>query len=309
MAASETTSLVLEEEVIGWFGELSNWGRWGLEDELGTLNHLSRDATRAAAQSVSEGRVVACSHRITPATNHPGEPVLHMMMSAGDAAPAEGPGSTTDWLGIGCHGTAVTHLDAHSHLVWNRKIYNGRDSSTVSARGALHGSVETAAAGIAGRGVLADIARHRGEAVGAGEAVSVHELAACLDEQRVEPASGDVLLVRFGRDLLAESLHFDGDAALPGLAADCLPWLHRNNIAVLATVFVSDALPSPYPHVGLPVHTVGIVAMGLWILDNAALGPLSIACTEADRWSFFVSIAALRIARATGSPVNPIAVL
>ena len=309
MTTSDTTPNVSEDQVIAWFDELSNWGRWGPDDELGTLNHLSSDATRHAASSVTEGRVISCSRRITPATNRPGEPVLHLMMSAGDDAPASGSSATTDWLGIGCHGTAVTHLDAHSHLVWNRKIYNGRDSATVSVRGAQHGSVEAAADGIAARGVLLDIARLRGGPVPAGEAITARELDACFAAQQLEPGVGDVLLVRFGRDELPGAAFFDGHAPLPGLAADCVPWLHRQRVAVLGTDYVSDALPSPYPRVGLPVHTVGIVAMGLWIIDNAELGALSAVCAELGRWSFFMTVAALRIARATGSPVNPIAVL
>jgi len=230
-----------------------------------------------------------------------------MMMSAGDDAPEHGPASTTDWIGIGCHGTAVTHLDAHSHLVWNRRIYNGHDSGTVSSRGAQYGSVEAAAGGVVGRGVLVDMARSRGGPLGAGDAVSAAEVVACLNAEGVKPEPGDIVMVRFGRDLQHGAPTMD--ASLPGLAADCVPWLYEHDVAVLATDYVSDAIPSPYPRVGLPVHTVGIVAMGLWILDNAELGPLSAECQKLGRWTFLTTIAPLRIARSTGSPVNPLAVL
>ncbi len=299
-----------EETLLGYFDELSNWGRFGASDEQGTLNHLTPERRVDAARLVREGRVVGCGRSITAKSDRPGSPVLHLMMSDGADAPDDGASSTVDWLGIGWHGVTVTHLDAHSHMLWRRRMYGGRDASAVTARhGATAGGVDAAGDGIAGRGVLLDVAGRRGRPVAPGESVGPDELDRCAEAAGVRLEAGDLVLVRFGRSETGTAASLDDEAGLPGLGARCLPWLHEHRVAVLGTDYVADATPSPYERLGLPVHTVGIVAMGLWIVDNLELERLGAECREARRWEFFFTVSPLRIARGTGSPVNPMAVL
>jgi kynurenine formamidase len=232
---------------------------------------------------------------------------MHAMLAAGSECPMEGVGATWDWLGIAWHGYSVTHLDAHSHVLWNQKLYGGRDGASVTARrGARWGSIETAGSGIAGRGVLLDLAAFRGEAVAPGEAVSVEELRRCAATESIDLRSGDLLLVRFGR----EAAHSGSkSASMPGLNVDCLPWLYESEIALLGTDFAADSVPSQNVHCRVPIHAVGIVAMGLWILDNLDLSALSEACIDRGRWGFLFTVAPLKITGGTGSPVNPVALL
>ena len=128
-----TRQIPSEAEVIGWMDSLSNWGRWGKDDQLGTLN-LITDAKRAqAAALVKEGISVTCSRVVVPeiAADVTSIPPLHYMIRAGDTVPAQGSGGTSDFIGFSYHGLTITHLDALCHQAWNGKLYNGMDPSLV----------------------------------------------------------------------------------------------------------------------------------------------------------------------------------
>jgi kynurenine formamidase len=92
------------------------------------------------------------------------------------------------------------------------------------------------------------------------------------------------------------------------LHAETLPWLHRRGISIIAADASQDAEPSGYPNLGLPIHRVGIVAMGLWLIDAANFEELVQVCHRLNRWEFMFTVAPLRFKNATGSPVNPLAV-
>jgi kynurenine formamidase len=94
----------------------------------------------------------------------------------------------------------------------------------------------------------------------------------------------------------------------PGPHAACLPWFHQRGIAMLGSDTYNELSPSGYPNLPLPVHVVGIVAMGLWLLDNCDLEALAHACVARHRWEFLVTLAPLRLEHVTGSPVNPLAI-
>ena len=122
-----TRQIPTEQQVLEWMDTLSNWGRWGDDDQLGTLN-LITDAKRArAAALVKEGISVTCSRLIVPegAPDVTSIPPLHYMLRAGDSCPDEGPGGTSDFIGFSFHGLTITHLDSLCHQVWNGKMYNG----------------------------------------------------------------------------------------------------------------------------------------------------------------------------------------
>jgi len=226
---------------------------------------------------------------------------------------AHGLGIAADCLGLAFHGYSVTHLDALSHLFWDRKGYNGRPASDVStASGAATGSVEVAGDGIVTRGVLLDLAHARGrEWLDPGEAVLPDDLKRAEREQGITVGRGDLLFVRTGRDARRAAkgpIHPDHDGAA-GLHYSCLPYLHEREIAVLGSDSVTDALPSGALGFEMPVHTVSLVAMGLWLLDNAYLEGLGSQCRKRGSWEFMIVLAPLLLKRSTGSPVNPIAIL
>ncbi len=305
--------MLQEDELLSFFDGLSNWGRWGADDELGTLNHITDTERIAAARLVRNGRQVSCSRVISPRheVDNP-EPLLHLMTLSGEFAPQKGYAIARDWIGLNFHGGSVTHLDALNHVFWNGQMYNGRPAALVTARtGGAAGAIDHAREGIVGRGVLLDIPRFRGvDWLEPGEALLPDELEDCARAQETDIRRGDMLLVRTGRELRRSKVgpHNALTEGSAGLHAACLPWLSHHKISVLGADATNDAVPSGYESVPYPIHTVGIVAMGLWLIDNASLDGLAAVCDELNRWEFLLTIAPLRLKNSTGSPVNPIAV-
>jgi kynurenine formamidase len=299
------------DDVEAYFQTLSNWGRWGASDELGTLN-LMTDATRlAGAGLIRSGRIVACGRQISPtySLDNP-EPMLHHMITSGADA-TDGVHGLSDWFGIAPHGFAVTHLDALNHMAWNGKMYNGRSAAEITTRkGGATNAIENAA-GFAGRGVLFDVPRTRGvDWLDIGEGIFPEDLERCEKYSGVDVGPGDILLVRTGRDARQASLgtwDFWRQGS-PGLHASCLPWLRERDVAVLVSDTGQDVMPSGYSQIAVPVHAVAIVAMGLWMLDNAFLENLASECSAQQRWEFWFSVGSLRLKNATGSPVAPLAI-
>ena len=290
---------------------LSNWGRWGADDQLGTLNHLTAQHRAAAAATVRSGRAVSCARPLPtePAADNP-RPVGHHMLGTH----TEGYGA--DWIGVASHGYATSHLDALCHIFWDGKVYGGHPSEVVTAHGAEQLGIHHLRDGVVGRGVLLDIPPVHGVgALAPGTPITVEDLEAAEAAAGVRVGTGDLLLVRTGRwAWRGEHGPWDAREELAGLHASCLPWLHEREVAVLGSDGVSDVHPSHVDPAGgaetrLPVHTVGIVAMGLHLLDNLDLDDLAVACAEERRWAFLLTVAPLVVVGGTASPVNPIAVL
>jgi kynurenine formamidase len=292
-----------------YMASLSNWGRWGDDDDLGTLNLIVPDKRRVAALAVRTGETVSCARPLDLRRSSDAPAPQHFMTATGDRAPKNGMGMAVDYIGLAFHGFHVTHLDAHSHVFWNAKLYNGRPAGDVGVwQRARSGGVDAAKEGIVTRGVLLDIPRHRGvDALAPGTAIGTDELIACASAQHLEIEPGDALLVRTGRDAQPAGAPQSHDMA--GLHASTLPWLHESGVAMLASDNISDVQPSGIEAVRLPVHAVGLVGMGLWLLDNAFLEPLADRCSKRDAWDFLFACLPLRLQRSTGSPVNPVAIL
>jgi kynurenine formamidase len=320
----EPARVAPEEEWLGYFASLSNWGRWGPDDTRGTLNLVSPEKVVAACAAVREGRMVSCARMIEfgerPSALESRIPPLHFFSWTGARAPERGGSGSIDWLGIPLHGLYVTHVDAHAHAFWDGRMYNGRPASAVSAEsGAREGSLQPVETGVVTRGVLLDVARALGvDTLPAGFAIGAVELEQTAAHQGVAVEPGDMLMVRTGygkqraagRDvaLVAAGADAARDAPhLPGLGVAALPWLHEHDVALVGTDTGTDARPSPYAF-NAPVHVVAMCAMGMWIVDNLDLESLRATCGELGRWSFLGAIAPLRLKNATGSPVNPIAV-
>lgn len=181
-------------------------------------------------------------------------------------------------------------------------MYNGFSSDEVKEGGANRGSSDKLGGGIVGRGVLLDIARLRGRPMNEAEGVTAEDLDSSATSQGVEMRRGDLLFVRTG---CIRYLSSEGRA---GLDAPCLRWLHEKEVALLGTDGAADVFPTPYKEWAYPIHRIGLVFLGLHLVDNADLDPLAQACEEEGRWEFLVTVAPLRFTGATGSPVNPLAV-
>lgn len=292
--------------------QVRNWGRWGADDERGTLN-LITDERRAAALALIEGnRVVSCALPL-PVRPSPSNfmPVAHHMLLGGDAASDEGLSWSADYFAIAPHGMATTHMDALCHVISNGKIYNGFDRSEVQSTGTLKNSIMAAKDGIVGRGVLLDIPGLKGvDWLEPGTPIYAEDLDAAELRQGVRVGAGDILLIGTGRDgRRASEGEWDfRELGLAGLYADCLPWLRERDIAVIGCDGVSDVLPSGVEGSVQPIHEVIIADMGVHIIDNMALDRLTAACRELNRYAFAFFVAPLRLERGTASPINPLAV-
>ncbi|HYB11964.1 MAG TPA: cyclase family protein [Myxococcota bacterium] len=291
-------------DVAAFHQTLSNWHRWGERDQLGTLNLVTPEKRAAAAALVRSGRAVSCARPIAtePGPSNP-QPAAHHMIGTH----SEGWGG--DYFALASHGYATTHLDALCHIFHEGRLYNGYSTDRVTAHGALELSVDALRHGIVTRGVLLDVPAAKEKPwLEPGEPIHPEDLEQAERAAAIQVESGDVLLVRTGR-FARVATHGDWNPRerLAGLHADCLPWLHARGVAALGSDGVSDVHPSGIDDVRLPIHTVGIVAMGLSLLDNLDLEALALACHEERRSVFLFTAAPLVLLRGTASPVNPIA--
>ena len=274
---------------------ISNWGRWGADDDVGTLNLLTPDRRREAAKLVRSGEAVSMAR----------------LVDLGDGSVERGTheveqrpgGGARDYIGLVFHGFTVTHLDSPAHAGNGNVMYN-EHPDTLHAGRYEHGEISAGAAStIVGRGVLLDVAHVRGRPLDPGEAIRAQELDECSATLGVEIAAGDLLWVRTGLGVR------NTRAARAGLDADCLEWLREQDIALLGSDGDNDVAPSSLEEWASPMHSVGILHLGLALVDNAELEQLSVACAQAGRWEFLNLVQPLPLRGATGSPVNPLALL
>jgi kynurenine formamidase len=298
---------------------LSNWGRWGSEDELGTVNLITPAKRQAAARLVTRGESVTCARPIaTDITADTTFQPLRFMVDSGEGRDTVSPEralqrrGASEFIGMVFHGYTITHVDAPSHYFWDGRFYNGRPCDAVTSReGATVNSVEVLRDGVVSRGVLLDVAATKGVRwLEAGVGVMPEDLEAAERTAGVRVEPGDILLVRtgyYGRRLAEGPVH-PLQAGSPALHAACCPWLRERGVAMIGTDTHNDIHPAPYPSMGNSFHVVCLVAMGLWLIDNANLEDLARTAARLNRWEFLLTIAPLRLKGVTGSPVNPIAV-
>lgn len=313
-----------EDEVLSYFDALSNWGRWGDDDELGTLNVITPAKRIAAAELVRVGTTVSCAWDIggAPVADQPFGPPQRFMVATGQGlndphrvtAPwraGDRSAGALEYLGLVYHGHTVTHVDSLAHVYWDGRMYNGRPAELVtSAMGATEHAVTALRGGVVTRGVLLDAAATRGvDWLEPGDAVFPEDLELIEQRQAIVVEEGDVILLRTGYGRKARERGPDNvaQAGRAGWHAACLPWFHERGVAMIACDTAQDAQPSGYPSLRSPIHAVGIVAMGLWLLDNCDLEELATTCGTSGRYEFLFTLAPLRWVGATGSPANPLA--
>jgi kynurenine formamidase len=310
-------SMPTPDDVLGYFGTLSNWGRWGDDDQRGTLNHITDEVRLAAARTVRHGRSVSCAWEVAVprdmerstttcpcAADMPGAETMPAAFHADRRW-----GFSHERLGMMFHGNTVTHIDSPCHLYWDGTMYNGRPHTLVdAARGSAWAAVTAAADGIVTRGVLLDVAAARDVPwLEPGEGVFPEDLEEAERRQGVRVRPGDAVLLRTGHGRARREGGADGGFRQAGWHASSLPWLHERGVALIGADTPQDVQPSGYDDVLMPVHAVGLVAMGLWLLDNCDLEACASTAAELGRWDFQLAVAPVRFAGTSGSPVNPIA--
>jgi kynurenine formamidase len=300
-------------EFSSLFDALSNWGRWGAEDERGALHHLTPDRVTAATRLVRDGVSVTLSLPLNtePAVDNPKPADHHMTLLGGSDAVAEPVHFIKDYVGLDYHNDGHTHIDALCHVAYQGSLYNGQPEDAVTARGAAVNSIEVLKDGLVGRGVLLDIPRLRGVRwLEPGEHVFPQELESAARAQRVTVGAGDILLVRTGHaHRLAELGPWNTAEAKAGLHPTTMRFVASRGVAVLGSDGNNDTAPSSTEGVGFPIHVLALTAMGTHLLDYLQLEDLRVACERAQRWEFLFVAAPLRIVGGTGSPLNPVAIL
>ncbi|AWK13165.1 cyclase family protein [Streptomyces spongiicola] len=287
--------------------------RRGPGDRRGTLGNLTPDRVAAAAREVTTGRTVSLAAPVeTRAGPDNPEPARHRMKAPDPGRqPSPGLRFALDRFGMNVHGDVDSHLDALCHVLYDGTLYNGVPAGSVTADGATELAVDVARDGVVGRGVLLDIPRLRGVPwLEPGEQVTAADLTAAEAAQGVRTGPGDVLLVRVGhRRRRREHGAWNTAEARAGLRPEAVEFLVDRRVAMLGCDGNSDTAPSTVEGVAFPVHVLTIHAMGMQLMDYLQFEELAPVCEEEGRWSFLCAVAPLRLPGATGSPVNPIAVL
>ena len=303
---SPGTPLVSQEQFDRWRVELSNWGRWGPDDELGMANLITPAKRAAAAALVSDGFTVSLASNAQDyeSADVPCPVEWEMVRATRTGA--------SDRIAYPCiHGPGTTHLDAFAHVFFDGKMWNGYDVDGLVTMegGAERNSILTMKDGIVTRGVLYDIPRLKGVPwLEPGTRITVEDLEAWEEMTGVRVGPGDAFLVRWGRWARQDALGpFDTGREAAGLDNNVIPWLRERDVAVAGWETPGYA---PQPDGDLrrtALHDFALTILGIQILDRADFQALADAAAERNRWEFMVTIAPLPIPNGTGSPVNPIA--
>lgn len=288
--------------------EISNWGRWGQTDELGTLNLITPERRRAAALLVKDGITVSLALDLNK-TQGPlnGEPFVHEVNTSTFA----GHQVAGDRYSVSYHGFAHSHMDGLPHFAHKGFFYNGVPYSAAKAGGTERLGIHNAGInGVFTRGVLVDMPKFLGVAfLEPGTAITATDIEAWEKAHGVTIGPGDVLLIRTGR---WEKVRRDGQWNFVGNAAgshaSLARWLKQRDVAVIGSDGVSDVMPSGVEGLLNPLHELVLVGLGMPILDNLDLDALAIAASERNRFTFLFVGAPLRVPGGTGSPLNPLAV-
>ncbi|TMQ22710.1 MAG: cyclase family protein [Candidatus Rokuibacteriota bacterium] len=303
--------------------QVRNWGRWGPDDELGTLNYITPDTIAAACRLATTGKVFALGiplQREGPqsGTRQRFNPIHAMFRDGGDrprtpadVAEMQGYGGSDDWIVMPLQ--SVTQWDSLAHIFYDGKMWNGYSADLVTSTGAAKNSIDKTRDKLVGRGVLLDVARHKGvRALEPGYAITVADLEATAAAAGVDVRRGDLLLIRTGH--MSRYLdrgnwrHFDLDP-FPGVSVYAAPWLHARQIAAVASDnYAVEVRPSEIPGFRNPFHVCAIPNMGLTLGEIFHLEDLAADCAADGRYEFLLVAPPLPVTRGVGTPINPYAI-
>lgn len=299
--------------IARWETELSNWGRWGPDDQIGTLNLITPEKAVQATRLVTDGVTVSLAHFVTEEEaidSQTFSPTDHWMTSVD---PDTGlPRFALDAISFSLHDGQLSHLDALCHYRTERDgellIFNGYPQN-LDADGCEDLAIDRMGPGYVTRGVLVDMPLLRGvEWLEPSTPIYVSDLEEWEEFAGVRVSPGDVLLVRTGRWAKREQEgpwnYARGGA---GLHASVLPWLHERGVSVLVGDAVNDVQPSGVEGLNRPVHQVTQVNIGLPLVDNGYLEDAAREAAARRRWAFMVSWQITRVPGGTAAPFNAIA--
>jgi len=301
---------------------LSNWGRWGTDDQIGTLNNVTPAAIVDAGRLIKKGKVFALGLSLK-------EPIqsglfggrwnpIHTMLATGTDAKSGNQDEPRPYLryaddAINMPCQASTQWDALCHIFLDDKMYNGYDAGLVDVRGAKKLGIEHVRDKMVGRGVLLDIARYKGvNSLDDGYGITNDDLDACAAAQKVEIRKGDFVVVRTGHQerCLTKgdwSGYAGGDA--PGMAFETCYWLREKDVAAICSdTWGCEVRPNETNEANQPWHWVVIPVLGISMGEIFYLKELAEDCAADGVYEFFFSAPPLHLPGGAGSPINPQAI-
>jgi kynurenine formamidase len=315
-------TMLSREEFESLIEGVTNWGRWGSDDEVGACNYITQDVRRRAAECIRTGRVFSLAlpfDESGPQSVVPGRfnPIHLMIKAGGDLA-----GAVEEWGGFDYADDTVfmplqcgTQWDGLSHVFHNGSMYNGFSSALVMGSGAKRNGIERLAGTVATRGVLLDVTRACGiDPLPAGYSIGPDDLIRSAAGQGVEIYAGDILLVRTGWLRECRTTR-SGDwasyalGASPGLSYASVAWLHDKQVAGVATdTYRAEVYPGEVEGVRSPFHILAIVYCGLLVGEIFNMEELAEDCASDSQYEFLFVAPPLPVTGAVGSPINPYAI-
>ena len=293
--------------------ELSNWGRWGNDDELGAANLITPAKRKQALALAKEGLTISLAHDVVQekAVDAPN----FLQRTLGNVAPT---GTTDTYQYTGTyHGVAHSHLDAlDCHMMVDGKGYNGVSMEDINAQGGCpKGSINALKDGVVTRAILFDATRLPGKAtpqgwLDPGTAIHREDLETLEKLERVKVSAGDVILLYTGRWKRRAALGpWPNTAGFAGYHADVAYFLKERGVSFIGGDGPNDVSPTGLPPtVTNPLHRLALVAMGVDIFDNLDFERAVEQARRLNRYEFLFMAAPLRIDKGTGSPLNPLAI-
>jgi len=279
------------QTVRDWGERYSNWGRWGNDDQLGTLNFITRERVLVACAIPTMGRVISCALRVYP-------------LPAGSSPDGESPS-----IPLPC----ATQWDALARVSYDGKMYNGQDAAQLSIDHASENRYDQTRGGVISRGVLLDLPRYtRQPWLENGTRIRPADLDACAEAFGVTVEPGDTVLVRTGmmtrcREQQNWAGYFGGPA--PGLSALCARWIYEREISAIATdTWGIEVRPYETPDCSQPLHLIAVRNTGLLVGEVFDLDALADECAQDQRYEFLFTAAALPTSGSAGAPINPLAI-
>jgi kynurenine formamidase len=294
-------SPVNAEEFDRLFQQVKNWGRWGADDQLGSVNLITAAKRKQALSLAKTGQTVSLVHNpITDKAEDNNSPFEHVML----------PGFSMDSYKVSYHGYAHSHMDALCHILYKDQTYNCYARAIVNTeKGCTKLGIDNLKQGLITRAVLPDIPRLKNVPyLEPGTAIYQEDVEAWEKMAGVKIESGDVILLRTGRWARREKVGpWNVGRSAAGFHASIIPFIKARGVAIVGSDAASEVTPSMVDGVGLPVHTLLITALGVNILDNQDLEAVADVAAKLKRWTFMITINPLPVTGGTGSPMNTIA--
>ena len=301
-AAPTKRSPVNAEEFDRLFQQVKNWGRWGADDQLGSINLITPAKRRQALSLARTGQTVSLVHNpLLDKAEDNASPFEHTML----------PGFSMDRYSVSYHGYSHSHMDALCHILYKDPTYNGYPRAVVNTdKGCTKLGIDNLKQGLITRAVLLDMPRLKGlPYLEPGTAIYQEDVEAWEKMSGAKIQSGDVILLRTGRWARRDKV---GPWAVgrnaAGFHASIIPFIKARGVAIVGSDAASEVSPSMVEGIGLPVHTLLITALGVNILDNQDLEAVAEVAAKLKRWEFMITINPMPVTGGTGSPMNTLAV-